>query len=234
MCNSVIDEREFNAVGVLAQVTTNQSVALRLRNKAGKAVTSVTVTAATDIVLIDSDGTSTVDFSTYTTAGAVADKINSLANWECRVLDVERSFDPVSRIVGGALSAGVKEGVGGVYDVLVDTSVGYVGYCLTPNRAVGKVAAKGKKVVAKKFNYALNVGTPAAASVLVVKRSGTVEETRLSLTSVDTTATTVFDVSNTAGFKGLSAGNDEELVFIVKDAASIADGGLLEVWGEVV
>ncbi|MFA5376199.1 MAG: hypothetical protein WC455_10690 [Dehalococcoidia bacterium] len=233
--SAIHEEREFNKKGVIAQLTNDQSVGLRIRNKAGLSVTSVTVTTATDITLIDSAGTTAVDWATYTTMGAVADKINSTTSWECKLLDVERSLTPVNALVTGVVSAAVVEGVGGVYDAKLDTSAALrYAYCLTPNRAVGKEAAKGKKVVAKKFNYALNVGTAAAASVLVIKRKGTVEETILSVASVDTTGTTVFDVSSAANFAGLTADNDAELLFVVKDAGSIADAGLLEVWGEVL
>src|SRR3990167_8400854 len=115
--------RKLNVRGELHNFKTDQPVAIRIRHKGTAAVTSVTVTAATNLVLIDADGTSTITFadSDSNTVGEVADKVNGLTNWEAIVLDALRSDASASKFVNGAITSGTKDGVV-VWDVKVDTS----------------------------------------------------------------------------------------------------------------
>ena len=84
--NSVLT-RQALASGVTLQVGTDTPVAIRLRKLSVGSVTSVTVTTATNIVMITSDGgTDTYTFATYTTVGALVDAINADGIFEAKVL----------------------------------------------------------------------------------------------------------------------------------------------------
>ena len=82
-------------------------------------VTSVTVTTATNLILITSDGsTETFTFSTYSNLGLLADKINSSNYWECKVLDGLRTDETTN----SDFVTGVKTITSaGYYDLTMDT-----------------------------------------------------------------------------------------------------------------
>ena len=87
-----LETRKLLAKGTVIQAGSDKSVALRLKYKGTGSVTSVTVVTATSVECITTDGgTDTYAFATYTTMGALADKINSDGIFECKVLDVLRS-----------------------------------------------------------------------------------------------------------------------------------------------
>lgn len=209
---------------------TDGPVAIRLRNKAGKAVTSVTTTTATNIVLIDSDGTTTLAFATYDTVGKLVAAINATANWEARALDALLSDATASQFVDGAITASADaNGVTG-YDVLVDTSAALkITVALSPFRNWD--APKGHRVNLKKLKYSVDMGTAAADSAQLYRRVNGVETKIWGVLSVDTTATTPVDY--TAGSMDFYGPTDGEFIFRVKDAATLADaaGNFVEITG---
>jgi hypothetical protein len=207
------------------QVKTDTPVAVRIRNTANKAMTSVTVTTATNIVLIDSDGTTTLAFSTYTTIGKLVDALNATSNWEARVLDGLRADATASQFVDGAITSSLSRAGVTVWDVKVDTSAAlYLAAAAHPDRdyALDKEALRSKMVKVKKLDYSVNMGTAAANSAQVWARFGATETQLIGDLSVDTTATTLFNgIGDEDAFIGGRAG--EEIVFKVKDAATLAD-----------
>ena len=217
--------RKNLAMGVIRQWGTDGPVAFRLRYIGTGTVTSVTVTTATNIVLITSDGgTDTYTFATYTTVGAVIDAINADGIFEAKVLDCLRSLnvDATSRLLDGAITSGTDADGLTVWDAKTDTSVALeIGVCLTPSYNHGSfLAPKGHRVHLQEIIYSVNMGTAAVDSVQIWKRKKATETQLVGMLSVDTTETTI-RFSNGEGV--ISGGEDEDLIVLVKDAATLAD-----------
>jgi hypothetical protein len=204
-------------------------VVMKLRYVGTGTVTSVTVTTATNIVTVSTEGSKTYTFASYTTIGAVVDAINADGIFEAKILDALRSAASASRLLDGAISSTTDEDGKTVWNVKLDTSTGLqYAACLSPLRLFD--APKGHNVKLQEIKYAINMGTAAVDSVQIYKRNGTVESKIYSGLSVDTTATTI----NWASGIGFISGNDnEEIIVIVKDAATLADdsGNYLQVSG---
>ena len=223
--------RKLAGQGKVLQVGSDTPVVIRIRHTdSSAAVTSVTVTTAVDIVLIDADATSTLDFATYSTVGLLADKINGLDNWECKVLDGLRSDATVSKFVNGAISSAVKEGVV-VWDVLSDTSVlKQLAACATFDRSF-KIDSKqknGHQVRVKKATYLATLGAAAANAFKIVERDGSTETVLFQALSVSGASTSPIDYSSA---EDMSLDSSKDLVVVLLDSASITDaaGNLLRV-----
>lgn len=215
------------ADGIVVQVGTDSSVAIRLRYVGSGTVTSVTVDADTDLELITSDGeTDTYAFSTYTTIGALADKINADGIFEAKVLDSLRSQASSDVLVEGAITASTDGEGNVVWDVLNDTSaLKEFGVCLSAKRDFD---SRERRIKLLEFSYSANVNAATADSVQIYLRRGATETKIFSDTSVDTTATTV-NFASGEGF--ISARKGDELFVRVKDATSLADSGYLRAVG---
>lgn len=224
--------RKLLATGISTFAGTDKAVALRLRYKGTGTVTSVTTITATSVETITSDGgTDTFLFSAYTTMGALADAINALGIFECKVLDVLRSDASDDALLAEALTATTADENGApVYDVKVDTSGMFgVSACLSGNRGFDGVV-KGHRVNLQSIDYVANMGTAAADQLQVWARdvkSGA-ERALWKGLSVDTTATSV---TFAAGFGAISSRDGEEIVVRIKDTASMADGAYMKVTG---
>lgn len=227
-----LQTRALNKKGVAVNVVDDKPVALRIRN-IGHAVTHVIVTAATKIELHDADASTDVAFGTYTTVGAVADYINSLANWECKVLDALRSDASASVFVEETITASVINGVS-YYDVRFDTSaIKAYTYRLTHDRGVATdKPTNSYRCHLREIKYYADVNAAAADGVQVWACKDTNETQIFSGVSVDATETTV---SWASGAAFISGGEGEDLVVRVKDATSLTDSGsgYLRVAGEV-
>ncbi|MFA5696673.1 MAG: hypothetical protein WC917_04530 [Bacilli bacterium] len=226
-----LEIRELLAKGTVIQAGTNGSVAIRLRKIGTETATSVTVTTATNIVLVGSVTTDTIAFATYTTYGAVVDAINATGRWEAKIIDALRSKASASTLVDGAVTASADTNGLVIWDVKQDTDASLqIAVCLTPARDFD--APKGHSVELRELKYSVNMGTAAADSVQIWIRKGTVETQVFGELSVDTTATTI----NFAGGEvGITGGVDEEIVALVKDAAALSDaaGNYVRVTGIV-
>lgn len=230
-----VTTRNYLKQGHIGQVTSDVPVAIRMRAKtAAGAVTSVTVTTATNIVSVTaSGGTETWAFATYTTIGKLADAINASAYWECKILDALRSDASTSTLVDGAITASVVDGVT-YYDVKVDTSTAFsFSYRLTYDRSVGEdKPVASHRVHLQEIQYNVNVGTAAMDNFQIFKIDGTVETQIWKGLNVDATATTV----NWASGEGkITAAEGCDLLVRIKDAAALADaaGNYLTVIGEL-
>ena len=121
-----LQTRKLAAVGTVVNTLDDGAVALRLRKVGSETATSVTVTTATNIVLVGSTTTDTFTFATYATVGALADAINASGRWEAVVLDALRSdATTASNFVTGAITAGNDINGVVVWDVKADTSVSF-------------------------------------------------------------------------------------------------------------
>lgn len=218
--------------GVVVNKGTDGPIAIRLRYIGTGTVTSVTVTTATNIVNVTSDGgTDTYAFATYATIGALVDAINADGIFEAKVLDALRSEATASRLLDGAISSGTDSNGVVVWDVLADTSTALrITSTLSAHRDFD---TPSRRVKLQEISYAVNMGTAAADSVQVWRRRGTVEKQLIGLLSVDTTATTINFASGEGYIGGAVA--DEEYIVFVKDAATLADaaGNYVRVSGTI-
>lgn len=212
--------RQALANGVLLRHGTDAPIALRLRYKGTGTVTSVTVTTATNIVMVTSDGgTDTYAFGTYATLGALADAINGDGIFEAKVLDDLRSSATASQYVTGAITAGTDGNGVRVWDVKLDTSAALrITACISSQRNFDQVK---KRVKVNGIVYSVNMGTAAADSAVLYLRRGTSESVVWSLTSIDTTETTLLSLGSNAFIGNEQPG--DEYIFLVKDAATLAD-----------
>lgn len=213
--------RYYAAQGTVIQAGTDAPVAIRLRALAAAgAVTSVTVTTATNIVMVTAGGgTDTYAFSTYATIGALVDAINKDGIFEAKVLDALRSLATASTLVDGAITAGSDANGVRIWDVKQDTSASLqIAVALTPFRNFD--APRNRRPKLQEVVYSVNMGTAAADSVQIWRRRGTIETQVFGALSVDTTLTTI----NFASGQGTITGQDaDEFVVLVKDAATLAD-----------
>jgi len=220
----IAQTRLAGKVGVLTHLEDDESVAIRLRYIGTGTVTSVTVTTGTNIVMVTSDGgTDTYAFATYTTMGTLVDAINADGIFEAKLLDVLRSDASASKLVDGAISSSVLDGIT-IWDALIDTSaLDKASVCVTADRGFSMGdALKGKKWLhLKLFKYYQDINGATAGAVKITKRVGSTETTVASYASVDTTVTSVFDYTASEAYLSVKPG--EELILSVQDATSITD-----------
>lgn len=222
--------------GIVAQITTDTPVAIRLRaTDAAGAITSVTTVTGTAITAISASATEVWDFATYNTVAKLAAKINASAYWDCKILDALGSDATATKFVDGAISATVVDGIT-YYDVKVDTNVAFsFTYRLTYNRAVGDEKPTGShRVSLKEIKYGIDVGTAAMDNLQVfeIGATGATETQLIKALNVDTTETTVNWASGNAS---ITAQDGNDLVVRIKDAGALADNAsnYLQVSGEL-
>ena len=212
--------RKMLASGVIGQVGDDQGVAIRIRaTAAAGAVTSVTITTATNIVFVSANGgTETFAFATYTTVGALADAINGSAYWECKVLDTVRSEATASQFVTGAITSSIFEEVT-VWDVLVNTSTAnYTAYRLTYNRGMESKPNSSHRVHLQEIGTNVTLGDETANGLKVYEVNGTVETVVYQVTA---TSGSVATVNWADGVGKLSAKDGNDLVVKLTDETSI-------------
>lgn len=227
-----LEVRNLLAAGDVRQVGTDSPIAVRLKYVGSGTVTSVTVTTATNIVMVTSDGgTDTYAFATYATVGALVDAINADGIFKAKVLDTVRSEATASQFVDGAITAAAEDGTM-YYDVKVDTNAAnYFAARLTYDRGFEKeTMKKSHRVHLDEIVYLMNLATASANNVKVYRVNGTTETVVYKGLPVDNTATTI----NFASGNGrLSGANGEDIVVKIDDGGTLADaaGNLLRVVG---
>lgn len=234
--------RKLLASGAVVSAGTDTPVAIRMMYQGVGSVTSVTVVSATSLVTITTEGTKTYAFATYTTIGALAAAINGDGIFKVKILDVLQSLASANTLAAAALTTSTYDGLGNpIFDIVTATaSALQIGVCLSAHRNMN--APSGHRVHLQEIQYSVNMGTAAANSMQVWKRKypstdtvfvgNGVETQLLGLLSVDTTLTTI----NWASGQGMiSVGNDEEIIVLVKDAATLSDaaGNFVRVSGIV-
>lgn len=204
-----------------AMIVADGPVGIRLKYKGSGTVTSVTVTTATNIVIVTSDGgTDTYAFSTYSTVGALQQAINSSGVFEAKVLDALRADSTASQFVDGAISISTA----GYYDVAVDTSAAKsLTYRCAYDRNVGSDVDPGNhRVSLKEFTYYATLGAAAANGVQVweYNRNDNTEVQLYQELSVSATVTTI-NFAN--GYSEITSGDNNDLILRIKDGTSLAD-----------
>ena len=213
--------RQVLGKGIVRQVRDDTAIGLRLRYVGTGTVTSVTVTQATNVVLITSDGgTDTYTFATYTTLGALADVINTDGIFEAVVIDALRSENPDDFFIDGAVTAGTDGNNVTVWDLLVDTSAAVtLSVCLSPLKPDFDLPA-GHRVSLQEIFYNVN-NTAAVDGLTIWKRKGAVETELISMLNVDDTDTTI---SWASGEGKITLNPDEEFIVQV-DGTVVSDTG---------
>lgn len=223
-----LETRFYLAKGVVGQVADDQPVAIRLKYVGAGTVTSVTVTTATNIVTVTTEGTKTYAFATYTTIGAVVAAINKDGIFIARALDIRNTDASTSTIVTGAITISTD----GHYDLMSDTSAAsLIAYCLTPDRQVGmntKLRAS-HRVHLQDITYNVTLGGGADSNAMKVYerdlQSG-IETLIYQKTPTSGSSTTI---NFAGGYGKITGGDNKELVVICVDATSVT--GSLTVTG---
>jgi len=227
--------RYYARRGVAQRIADNSSVALRLRYVGTGSVTSVTVTTATDITMVTTDGgTDAYTWANYTTVGALAAKINSDGIFQAIVLDaLLPDATGASKIVDGAISAGADENGVVCWDMKVSTEGSdTVTLSLSPFRSFDPVyKGQGHKVALKGINYNVIIGTPAATSVAVYHRKGSVEALVWGALGVSTTDTAILFANGQGKLDSQDAGS--LIVRISGGALTAAAANYLQIVGEI-
>lgn len=223
-----LNVRAILSRGTVVSQTADTPIAIRLKYVGTGSVTSVTVTTATNIVLVTSDGgTDTYAFSTYTTVGSLADAINGDGIFECKVIDALRSDLTASSyfLENTAITAGTDTNGVTVYDVHVDTSVyKAVTSCITNKRDFNTTKlSESHRVHLQAIQYFATLGGAGAGLVKVYIRRGKTETLVYSTTSVSATATTITFASGLGKITGLDG---DEIVVRLQDGTSLSDTAL--------
>lgn len=217
-----LEMRRLAATGAVQVSRDDTPVVIRLRKVGTESATSVTVTTATNIVLVGSTTTDTYVFATYTTVGLLADKINSDGRWEAVVLDALRAdLTTSSNFITGAITSGTDGNGVVVWDVTADTSVNKSMTATLSLHRNFDFPKRGHVIDLQEIVYLLDVNGASANSVRVYQRVGAVETQLAGYVSVDATKTTI----NWAAGVGVITGADNaDLIIRVQDSTSVTDG----------
>lgn len=223
----------YAASGVVRQVVDDTPVAIRLRNVAGGAVTSVTVdnTAETLVIITANGGTDSYAIGTAgtNTVGGLIAAINGDGIFQAMAVDSLLADSVDDKLIDGAVTAGVDSNGVTVWDLKTDTSaLAELTVGLGPQLPDWDLPA-GHRVHLQEIVYNADL-TAAADKVQIWRRKKGVETKIYSALSVDTTATTI----NFASGQGkISGGIDDVLVVKITGTVVDAAANFLRVIGTV-
>jgi len=215
--------RNLLAGSKAAMIVADGPVAIRLKYVGTGTVTSVTVTAATNVVMVTSDGgTDTYAFSTYTTMAALENAINADGIFQARVLDALRSDNPDNILVAGAKTITTD----GYYDLTVNTNVSFsLTYCCSYDRSVKERSAdKNHRVALNEFIYYATLGNAATDDVQVWERDP-INNTEVQVYQALSVSATVTTTRFAAGKGSIASGFGNELIVRIVDDTSLDDSG---------
>lgn len=211
------------AVKCTKRVVDDTPVVLRIKHVGSgidQAPTAVISSSSSLLTLTDGAAAATaIDLSAtaYNTVGEVADYINGLASWECKVVDALRADASDNKWIDGSITAAVKNGET-VFDVLQDTSaMAELKVRVAYDELIGSTRAKGShRVTLTSFTYYADL-TAAADKIQIYEYDiqGKTETKIWSATSVDTTLVSYAPSSTTYPFQGITATEGKELVIVV-------------------
>jgi len=225
-----LQARALAAKGAVQTSYDDAPVMIRLRYIGTGSVTSVVVTTATNLVMTTTDGgVDTYAFATYSTVGALVDKINTDGIFEAKTLDALRS-DSVAgsqiventTIVAGTDTNGVVS-----YDLHTDTSVlkaTTATLSLSRNWNYPPKIKLQHRVHLTEIDYNENVGGTIANGVVVYFRlnsgQGMTETLQFSRAAANTTATTI---NFQAGMGKLTAPEGADIIVRVLSTGTQTD-----------
>ncbi len=230
-----LEVRNLLKRGVVGYRVDDTSKALRIRNK-GHVVTHV-IDGGTTLELHDSDSTLTNDLTAAATdtLGELCDYINTLTNWECKILDGLRGDSVNNKTLAETIAAITVDGVT-YYDVKWDTdAIDQYTYRLTVDQhtsSSGEQKTKGShRVHVQEIDYYCNLGSAAANQVQVWECNGGNETQLLSKAGVNTTETAITFASG----NGKISSNDNCDLVVRISAGAMTDNALshITVVGEI-
>lgn len=223
-----LKSRAYTAKYEVGRIVDDGAVPIRIKHVGTGTSTPTVVLSSTSSLLTITDGAGTataIDLSTaaYNTVGEVADYINGLANWSCKVLDALRADATDNMWIDGAVTASVVDGET-VFDIKTDTSAfKSLTYRCTYNRGVKNEKPSGlHRVKLQGITYNANVNAASANGVRVYEWDNRFKtETQIwQATSVDATDTAITFASG-QGLITANEGND--LIVRVIDGTSLTD-----------
>lgn len=214
-------ERQLRKKGVAAIANVDLNVGIRLRYVGTGTVTSVTLTAATDVTVITSDGgTDAYTWVAYATMGELVDAINAAGIFEAKLLDTLRSKPTASAFANtGAVASTLFYGET-IWDLLLDTSAcDYIAYRLCYDRGFERANKNNHRVHLKEIKYLINLSGATASTVTVYDTSYDMgqpkeENAIYSVATVDNTVTTI---NWRSGASNLTAKEAHDLVVLIPD-----------------
>jgi len=231
--NDSLVTRKLLSKKVINQNVDDVAVAIRIRHISSDAVTSVTLTSTTNLVLIDAAGTTTSTFSTDTTLGAVVDRINASANWEAIILDAKRSDASASTLLpNSAITASTYDGVS-YYDALTDTSgldAMAVRLCYSRHTPSGQPVKGAHRVIFQDVTYDVTLGGGADADGLKLYEVDGATETEIWRSTPTTgSSATLFSNALLDSDNGITSKDGNEILVQITDSTSIT--GSMHVFG---
>lgn len=228
-----LQTRAFAAQTITGRTADNASVALEIVYvpQATGDTPVVTVASATGITLADSlTTTGSLAFNTYTTIGALADKINSLNRWKARIVDALRSTTTASSVLlpdSGVTAASVNGE--SLFKVLIDQSVNdEIFFRVSADRGVLKddmgrlkdqrPASYSHRVKINAIKYNLEVNADLSNGLRIYEynpKDGT--ETQIWGSIIVDHADTTIDFSTNP----ITSGEGNDLIVMVKDGAIV-------------
>jgi hypothetical protein len=234
----MVKTRYYLRKGVIGQVGDDLPVLLKIRYIGTGTVTSVTVTTATDITFITSDGgTDAYTWADYTTVGALAAAINKDGIFEARVMDcLSTTATGAGLAIDGAITADSL----GEYNLLSDTSnADFLAYRLTYDRTFGTNSKlrMGHRVNIQEIVTDLTLGGGADSNSFKIydcTPSGNSAPYSGAETLIYQKTPTSGSVSTTTWASGnakISSSEGNDLLVIIADATSVT--GTITIAGEL-
>jgi len=237
-----LQQRNIAKKLAVQQSNVDKDIAIRMHYIGTGTVTSVTVTTATDITMITSDGeTDAYTWADYATVGELVDAINKDGIFEAKILDGLRSeLTAAGRFVDGAITA-ADDGSEMAYDLLFATNgsaVKRMACRISMDRTFGTGAKllKGHRVTINEIATSFTLGDGAEANAMKIyecKKSDKGESETLLLQRTPVSGSAVeFDWANGNG--GITGNDGSDIVVIVTDsgsfdaAAEMSVSGILE------
>jgi hypothetical protein len=220
-------ERELRKKGIAAITEVDKNVGVRLRYIGTGTVTSVTLTAATDVTMITSDGgTDAYTWVAYATMGELVDAINKDGIFEAKILDTLRSKATAAKFMNtGAVASTLFYGKT-IWDLLLDSSeCDYMAYRLCYDRGFERANKNNHRVHLKEIKYLINLSGATASTVSIYDTSydmGQPKEENLvyEVATVDNVATTI---NWRGGRSDLTAKEAHDLVVLIPDNDNFTD-----------
>jgi len=221
--------RKFLAQATGLNAIADSPVPIRIRNKAGLAVTSVDVDNSSELITLTDSSAAVTTSMNGKTVGEVADAINAMTNWECVVLDALRSDSIDDKLVDETISTATTVDGISYYDLHADTSVTqHITLRLSFDRHTPKSAFDNfdRRVRINEISYFATLGgagTSGGSGLKVYEVDGSVETLLMLKASISATETINYILN---GNSFMDSGLGKDLVVRLADSTSLADAAL--------
>jgi hypothetical protein len=221
--------RNANAEKAVRRTTEGAGVVLRIKHVGtGTTQTPTVVLSSTASVLTLTDGASAatvIDLSAATTnsVGEVADYINGLSSWKCKVMDALRSDLIDNLLTDGSVTSAVVNGET-VFDCLQVIASAKLQVRVAYDETVGALKPKGShRVTLNGFStYSTCTGGAGTLAIYDCDTAGKTETQIWQGLGVNNTLLTYSPSSSSYPFSGITAKEGHELVIVVSGTVTTA------------